>query len=109
MFRSTAAEHYDFTGRLAFSWPKTAMPVSFGPEGEVAGALFARGWGLSYASTGESARLSEDPAISVLLLEAGESEAGRLRMRMPGGTENGSREKKSSLTLQTKPPTLRKI
>jgi beta-glucosidase len=54
---------YDFTGRLAFSWPKTAMPVSFGPAGQVSGALFARGWGLSYGSAGDSARLSEDPRI----------------------------------------------
>ncbi len=30
-----------------------------------------------------AARLSEDAAVSVLLLEAGESEAGNLKMRMP--------------------------
>ena len=31
--------------------------------GKVSGALFARGWGLSYGSAGNSPRLSEDPRI----------------------------------------------
>ena len=34
---------FDFTGRLGFSWPLTAMPVTFDAAGQVAGALFARG------------------------------------------------------------------
>jgi beta-glucosidase len=63
LFRSAAAERYDFTGRLAFSWPKTAMPVSFDTAGKVSGALFARGYGLSYGSGVDALRLSEDPRI----------------------------------------------
>jgi beta-glucosidase len=63
LFRSAAAERYDFTGRLAFSWPDTAMPVSFDTAGKATGALYARGWGLSYGSGADAARLSEDPRI----------------------------------------------
>jgi beta-glucosidase len=63
LFRSAAADGYDFTGRLAFSWPDTAMPVSFDTAGKVSGALYARGWGLSYGSGVEAPRLSEDPRI----------------------------------------------
>ena len=40
---------YDFTGRLSFSWPATAMPVRFGAADEVLGAQFPRGYGLDYA------------------------------------------------------------
>jgi beta-glucosidase len=54
---------YDFTGRLSFSWPQTAMPVTFGAAGDVAGALFARGAGLTYGSVADPAKLSEDPRI----------------------------------------------
>jgi beta-glucosidase len=63
LFGSAGPEHYDFTGRLAFSWPQTAMPVTFDAAGNVSGALFPRGWGLDYRSTGNSPRLSEDPRI----------------------------------------------
>ncbi|MEP6546478.1 MAG: glycoside hydrolase family 3 N-terminal domain-containing protein [Gammaproteobacteria bacterium] len=63
LFRSANAEHYDFTGRLAFSWPETAMPVTFGADGKVSGALFARGYGLHYGSNSPSPRLSEEPRI----------------------------------------------
>ena len=35
------AEHHDFTGRLAFSWPQTAMPVTFDAAGKSTGAQFA--------------------------------------------------------------------
>lgn len=37
---------YDFTGRLSFTWPNTPCLIGGEPAGE---ALFARGFGLSYA------------------------------------------------------------
>ncbi len=54
---------YDFTGRLAFSWPQTAMPVTFDAAGNGSGALFARGTGLDYESRSELPQLSEEPRI----------------------------------------------
>jgi beta-glucosidase len=41
---------FDFTGRLAFSWPATAMPVRFDAVGRVSGALYENGFGLDYRS-----------------------------------------------------------
>ena len=63
LFRSTGRDHHDFTGRLAFSWPRTAMPVTFDAVGKVSGALFPQGWGLDYRSAAGSPRLSEDPQV----------------------------------------------
>ena len=63
LFRSGASEAHDFTGRLAFSWPETAMPVTFDAAGNVTGALFARGSGLDYRSTANSPVLLEDPRL----------------------------------------------
>jgi beta-glucosidase len=63
LFRSTAGKQHDFTGRLAFSWPDSAMPVTFDAAGNVSGALYARGFGLDYGSTDTAPRLSEDPRI----------------------------------------------
>ena len=54
---------FDFTGRLSFSWPATAMPVTFDAAGVVSGALFPRGSGLDYRSPRSIPPLSEDPAI----------------------------------------------
>jgi beta-glucosidase len=58
---------FDFTGRLAFSWPLTAMPVTFDAAGQVTGALYANGFGLDYrerspaaVTLGEEARISPD-------------------------------------------------
>jgi beta-glucosidase len=48
-----------FSGRLAFSWPATARPVTFDAAGEVHGALFARGYGLGLGEARHVARLSE--------------------------------------------------
>ena len=54
---------YDFTGRLSFSWPATAMPVTF--EGnQVKGAQFARGFGLTLAQNQELGELPETPQIT---------------------------------------------
>jgi beta-glucosidase len=58
----------DFTGRLGFSWPASAMPVVFSASGGVEGALFARGFGLSVAQPSQLRRLSEDPRIPLQLL-----------------------------------------
>jgi beta-glucosidase len=63
VFRPAGAEGYDFSGRLGFSWPQTAMPVTFDSAGTVTGALFPRGWGLDYHRRVDSPRLSEDPGI----------------------------------------------
>jgi beta-glucosidase len=63
LFRSAGAEHFDFTGRLAFSWPQTAMPVRFDDRGNVSGALYPRGWGLDYGSKVDSPPLSENPRL----------------------------------------------
>ena len=63
LFRSAGGGQYDFTGRLAFSWPQTAMPVRFDAAGNGAGALFDRGWGLDYRHSSSSPPLSEDPHI----------------------------------------------
>jgi beta-glucosidase len=64
LFRSDGPDHFDFTGRLAFSWPQTAMPVSFDERGQVSGALYARGWGLNYGSQVDSPPLSENPGLA---------------------------------------------
>lgn len=50
---------HDFSGRLSYSWPKTACqsPLNLGdPDGA---PLFPYGWGLSYAAPRELGRLDE--------------------------------------------------
>jgi beta-glucosidase len=54
---------YDFTGHLSFSWPATAMPVTFDGN-QVKGAQFARGFGLTLADAQDLGELSEDPQIA---------------------------------------------
>jgi beta-glucosidase len=63
LFGSAQGEPVDFTGRLAFSWPNTGMPVVFRSDGTVSGALYARGYGLTYQSHDTAAVLSEDPQV----------------------------------------------
>lgn len=53
---------FDFTGKLSFSWPDTAMPVHYATTG-VSGALYADGYGLTYAAAPADVALSEDPKI----------------------------------------------
>jgi beta-glucosidase len=66
---------FDFTGRLAFSWPLTAMPVTFdagadhpaaaGAAGQATGALYASGFGLDYRESPAAAiTLGEDARIA---------------------------------------------
>jgi beta-glucosidase len=62
LFGGSGDTHYNFTGRLAFSWPQTAMPVVFEP-GQVTGAVFARGAGLDYSHTVDLKMLAEDSAV----------------------------------------------
>jgi beta-glucosidase len=59
---------HDFTGRLAFSWPQSGMPVSFDAKGAVSGALYPRGYGLSYADASPAA--STPPATAALSEDA---------------------------------------
>jgi beta-glucosidase len=54
---------FDFTGRLAFSWPATAMPVTFDAEGRASGAVYPNGFGLTYRSAPAAGPLAEDPRI----------------------------------------------
>jgi beta-glucosidase len=64
LFRpADGSSRHDFTGRLSFSWPATAMPVTFTDAGAVRGALFARGFGLSVAQPTRLRRLAEDPQL----------------------------------------------
>jgi beta-glucosidase len=54
---------FDFTGRLSFSWPATAMPVTFDGAGIVSGSLFPSGSGLDYRSPRSVPPLSENAAV----------------------------------------------
>jgi beta-glucosidase len=63
LFGTAQGAAVDFTGRLAFSWPNTGMPVTFKPDGSVSGALYARGYGLSYRDSAGAAVLSEDSHV----------------------------------------------
>ncbi|HVJ54738.1 MAG TPA: glycoside hydrolase family 3 N-terminal domain-containing protein [Aliidongia sp.] len=55
--------HEDFTGKLGFSWPRTAMPVRFDAEDRPVDALFPRGFGLTYADHASLPALPEDPQV----------------------------------------------
>jgi beta-glucosidase len=64
LFRANNGEpRFDFKGRLSFPWPRTAMPVNYDDHDHTSGALFERGYGLSYAQADPMGALSEDPQI----------------------------------------------
>ncbi len=55
---------YDFTGKLSFSWPRTAMQTGK-HRGDVGyDPLFAVGYGLSIKQTVDVAELPEEPGVS---------------------------------------------
>ncbi len=64
----------DFTGRLPFAWPADA-------RSPVASALFAAGYGLSYARPASTARVNEDPMIQ--LSAAASADAYVVRGKVP--------------------------
>jgi beta-glucosidase len=55
---------YGFHGRLAFSWPGTAVDAEVNVGDDDYDPLFAFGYGLSYADDGSVAKLSEDSGPS---------------------------------------------
>lgn len=57
----------DFTGKLAFSWPKTAGQFTLNRGGPNYDPLFAFGYGLSYAKGGRVPQLSEVAGIDASL------------------------------------------
>lgn len=62
LFRTSP--EYDFTGRLSFSWPATAVQFVNNAGEEPYAPLFALGYGLSYADApGTMARLPEDSGL----------------------------------------------
>ncbi|HEY2144778.1 MAG TPA: glycoside hydrolase family 3 N-terminal domain-containing protein [Steroidobacteraceae bacterium] len=65
LLRAPGKPSFDFSGRLSFSWPRTAMPVTFDAAGNASGVQFERGFGLDYQSKPTVlAPLSEDAAIA---------------------------------------------
>jgi beta-glucosidase len=59
----TGAPRKDFTGRLSFSWPKTAGQFVLNQGQPGYDPLFALGYGLSYAKSGTVPALSEVPGF----------------------------------------------
>lgn len=54
---------FDFHGKLSFSWPRTAVQTAVNLGDEDYNPLFAYGYGLGYADTGNFEALSEDAQL----------------------------------------------
>jgi len=85
LFRTEAS--YDFTGKLPFSWPASAVDFDNNVGGDEYAPLFGFGYGLSYATPGE--------ALPVLSEESGLPLAGPL-------TGNGAVFRKGGTVLPWK-------
>ena len=59
------AVNHDFKGRLAHSWPKTAVQDALNLGDEGYDPLFAYGFGLTYADSADLADLPEDPGGAI--------------------------------------------
>jgi beta-glucosidase len=57
--------HHDFSGKLAHSWPKTAIPKALNIGEDGYDPLFAYGFGLTYADPTNLAFLPEDPGGTI--------------------------------------------
>lgn len=55
--------YYDFTGKLSFSWPKSAVQTPIN-RGDGQQAQFPYGYGLSYADSGDLPKLSEQSGLT---------------------------------------------
>ncbi len=58
------AARHDFTGRLGFSWPRSAGQQSQNVGAPGYDPQFPFGYGLSYGQPGETGALSEDPGLA---------------------------------------------
>lgn len=61
--QTSGTQPHDFSGRLSFSWPRTAAQdvLNRGDDDP----LFAYGFGLSYAEPGRTPTLPEDPGVNL--------------------------------------------
>lgn len=62
---------HDFHGRLAYSWPRTAVQIPLAGGKAHYDPQFRYGFGLSYAEPGKGGKLSEDPGIALSSARAG--------------------------------------
>ncbi|GAA5069119.1 glycoside hydrolase family 3 protein [Lysobacter panacisoli] len=62
---------YDFKGKLSFSWPRTAVQYANNVGQKDYNPLFPFGFGLTYATKGDLAPLSEDSGVTGGLTEPG--------------------------------------
>jgi beta-glucosidase len=61
----------DFTGKLAYSWPRDATGTPLNVNKDPYDPLFPFGFGMTYAATVELAALPEDPGIAPELMSSG--------------------------------------
>ena len=83
------APRHDFTGRLSFSWPKTAGQFTLNAGDEDYDPLFPLGYGLSYASPGSVPQLGEVAGVDASLTNTSLFFA-RGRVPAPFAWEEGS-------------------
>jgi beta-glucosidase len=69
--KKDGAVNHDFTGKLAFSWPRDASGTPLNVGHDPYDPLFAFGFGLTYAEPKELEALSEDPGIPAELMSTG--------------------------------------
>jgi beta-glucosidase len=69
--KADGSVNHDFTGRLAFSWPRDAAGAPLNVGQEPYEPLFPLGYGLTYAAPSEVAAQSEDPGIPAELMSTG--------------------------------------
>jgi len=69
--KKDGAVNFDFTGKLAYSWPRDATGTPLNVNKEPYDPLFPLGFGLTYAAPAELATLPEDAGISADLMSTG--------------------------------------